>query len=166
MAPTALPLTHHTAAHADAGALRWPGGVAAVVGGVVAGAAAGMVVSGLMFGSQSGLVTPAVQAAAVWLLGASFGLGVLLALSAGRAERLGPAVLAASVVRMLAALGLGVTAYFALSPESRVFWIAFLGAGAGALIAETAWAMRAIQRAHRAHSSSTTLTTPAGGGAC
>lgn len=120
-------------------------GALALGAGVFVGVLAGW---GVSVASGRGGETPlagAAMALAVWMLASLVGFTVLWIASRGRLEHLGMGVLAGSGSRMLAALVLGVTIQVALEPSGAGFWFAFLGAGVGALVGETAWAVVSLQ---------------------
>lgn len=87
---------------------------------------------------------------ACWLFAALAGVTLLAVFTGGRVDRLAPALLGESFGRMLLALTAGLGTYLLAAPDGKTFWISFLVAGLVSLIAETAWAMRTLNRFHAA----------------
>jgi hypothetical protein len=99
------------------------------------------------------VVRSALLAGAAWLIGIWLGLAVMVLVSRRKAMELGLAVMASSVTRLLSALFLGLLIFLGAGPDGRSFWILFLTAGLGVLIAESLWAVKTLNRASEASAS-------------
>lgn len=95
------------------------------------------------------LVPATVQASLCVLVAAGAGLA-LFGFTATRTPAAAPiALLAAATVRMLVSLSLALAVYFLTRPPAAtgtVFWIVFLLCGLAAIVAETAWGMKNLNK--------------------
>ena len=102
------------------------------------------------WGSAPRIAAGAGMALGCWLFAAVAGVTLLKAFTGGRTDRLAPAVMGESFGRMLLALALGLGVFLLAQPEGKTFWFSFLAAGLVSLMAETAWAMKTLNRFHAA----------------
>lgn len=127
----------------------------ALTGRLVGSAAAGsMACAGLAviggWTDAGRIATASALAMACWVVAGLAGVTLLKAFTGGRTDRLAPAVMGESFGRMLLALAAGLCVYFLAAPDGRTFWFSFLAAGLVSLMAETAWAMKTLNRFHAA----------------
>lgn len=100
-------------------------------------------------GGTPDIVSLTVKAALCVLVAAAAGVG-LFAFAAVRTPAAAPvALLAGSTVRMFVSLSLALVVYFTGGfdkPTGTGFWIVFLICGLAAIVAETAWGMKSLNR--------------------
>ncbi len=132
----------------------WQSLLAWLLMGSAAGAAVGAAVS-MALGWTVGLAFAAILGALATMVPASLGVA-MYALATRHAGANAMALLASSVVRLIVSLGLALMMFLVAHPEGRPFWIVFLAAGLGVIVAEAVWSMRRQGSASAAH-------PPAGG---
>ncbi len=121
----------------------------------------------VVVGESAGLDHPARAAVSAGLsvaIGALAGFVLLASLLRRTTDLLAPGIVAAGVVRALASLTLALVVFWAIKPEGRVFWGAFLAANLLCLFIESGWGILANHVAHgqRRHSAHPLTTAAAG----